>query len=305
MITISKLEKSFDKRGIAGIRGLDLKLEANTILALMGPNGSGKTSLLRMIAGDLKAEGGEIKINGDIGFFAGNVDVENINVQKFLISSVKKEMDEEKKIQLSRDLADTFEFTFQLRQNMHELSSGQRQKILIASVLINRPSIFLMDEPFSHLDPLTRIEILRSLFRYIKDQEMSVIWVTHDLLEAQEFADSLAVMNFGKVEQHESPLDIIKSPKNLFVAKFLGYRNFFTMNDKEILVIPDHAWLIDPDGKNFEITERYPGNQKIHYKLSQDERTFYMTLDYRENFFEVGKVLKLAPNKALCFTIPL
>lgn len=305
MIKISNLEKSFDKRGIAGIRKLDLILNKNEILALMGPNGSGKTSLLKMIAGELDKEGGEISIHGDIGFFQGQMDVENINVQKFLTSSVKKEIDDEKKIQLARDLADTFEFTFQLRQNMHELSSGQKQKILIASVLINRPEIFLMDEPFAHLDPYTRVEILRGLFRYIKEQEMSVIWVTHDLLEAQEFADRIAVMNFGKIEQHDSPLEILKAPRNLFVAKFLGYRNFITQNGNEILVIPDHAWLESSEGEEFEVTSLYPGNQKVHYQLKREERTFYLVQDQRLGVYQIGQKLRLTPNPKLSFRIPL
>lgn len=305
MIKVSNLEKSFDKRGIAGIRKLELDLRKNEILALMGPNGSGKTSLLRMLSGELDKEGGEIIQEGEIGFFKGQSEGENINVQKFLISSVKKEIDEEKKIQLARDLADTFEFTFQLRQNMHELSSGQKQKILIASILINRPEIFLMDEPFAHLDPYTRVEILRGLFRYIKEQEISVIWVTHDLLEAQEFADRIAVMNFGKIEQHDSPLEILKSPRNLFVAKFLGYRNFITQNGNEILVIPDHAWQEDSHGEEYEVTARYPGNQKVHYQLKREERTFYLQRDMREGLLQLGKKLKLIPDPKLSFTIPL
>jgi len=305
MIKIANLEKSFDKRGIAGIRKLDLKLHKNEILALMGPNGSGKTSLLRMIAGELEKEGGEISIEGEIVFFKGQVDVENDNVQKFLTSSVKKEMDEDKKIQLARDLADTFEFTFQLRQKMHELSSGQKQKILIASVLINRPEIFLMDEPFAHLDPYTRVEILRGLFRYIKEQEMSVIWVTHDLLEAQEFADRIALMNFGKIEQDNTPLEILKSPRNLFVAKFLGYRNFITQNGNEILVIPDHAWMESSDGDEYEVVNRYPGNQKVHYQLRREERTFYLVEDQRLRLYSVGQKLRLTPHPQMSFLIPL
>jgi ABC-type Fe3+/spermidine/putrescine transport system ATPase subunit len=120
-----------------------------------------------------------------------------------------------------------------------------------------------MDEPFAHLDPYTRRDFLKGLFTYIKDQNITVIWVTHDLGEAFRFSDVIGLMNFGKFEQLADPLTMTKSPKNLFVAKFIGYRNFFSIKyekdhwvtpwknietsavdqSEEILIIPDHAVL--------------------------------------------------------------
>src|SRR5262245_39902731 len=117
-------------------------------MGIMGPNGSGKTTLLNILAGKIEADAGSFQVDGEISFFPKAESYPEINVQKFLVRSVTLDIDEDKKIQLARDLADTFEFTFQLRQNLSELSSGQRQKVLLSKELINRPAVLLMDEPF-------------------------------------------------------------------------------------------------------------------------------------------------------------
>jgi ABC-type multidrug transport system ATPase subunit len=155
MIRAEKLYKQFDKRGIAGIHHLSFSLDKGEILGIMGPNGSGKSTLIKILSNQIQSESGTFTTEGKITFFPSEDTLPSMNVQKFLVNSVSLEIDDEKKIQLARDLADTFEFTFQLRQNLNELSSGQMQKILLSKELINRPSLLLMDEPFTHLDPFT------------------------------------------------------------------------------------------------------------------------------------------------------
>ena len=168
MIKVTHLTKQFDKRGIAGVHDLSFELNNGEVMAIMGPNGGGKSTLLNLLSQKLASESGEIMVDKTICLFPGSDAPLEMNVLKFLTSSVTLDIEEEKKIQLARDLADTFEFTFQLRQNLSELSSGQKQKILLARELINRPGLLLMDEPFTHLDPFTRKDILRGLFEYIR-----------------------------------------------------------------------------------------------------------------------------------------
>jgi ABC-type multidrug transport system ATPase subunit len=309
MITTSHLTRQFDKRGIAGLHDLSFELEKGKIMGIMGPNGSGKTTLLKILTGEIKSDGGEYKIAGSVSFYPSPEQIENINVQKFLINSVSLEINEEKKLQLARDLADTFEFTFQLKQNFQELSSGQKQKILLAKELINRPSILLMDEPFSNLDPFTRQDILNSLFTYIRHQAMTVLWVTHDLHEAFHYSDVIALMNYGKIEQLGSPENLITSPRNLFVAKFVGYRNFFSVKAKdgrdEVLVVPDLAWEIDPKGTPYQIEKRYPAAQGMEYVLSSGDKTLYFQRSARLPLLEPGTQVLLSVIPHLCLTIPL
>ena len=319
MIRAEDLFRQFDKRGIAGIHHLSFSLNAGEILGIMGPNGSGKSTLLKILANQIKSDSGTFSVDGNVVLFPTNEILPSMNVQKFLVQSVKLEIEEEKKIQLARDLADTFEFTFQLKQNLDELSSGQMQKILLSRELINRPSLLLMDEPFTHLDPFTRKDILIGLFRYIKDQTMTVMWVTHDLEEALKFSDKIALMNFGKFEQLSSPELFMRAPKNLFVAKFMGYRNFFptknsqwgesklTAIEKEdgILVVPDHAWIQDPEGMRFVVKNVIATKQGFETQLEGDSKSIYWFQGPTSLLLKPGAQVSLSPLVKECLHISL
>lgn len=325
MIRAENLYKHFDKRGIAGIHQLSFSLDKGEILGIMGPNGSGKSTLLKILSGQIQAENGSFSTEGRVTFFPSSESLPSMNVQKFLVNSVTLEIDDEKKIQLARDLADTFEFTFQLRQNLSELSSGQLQKILLSKELINRPALLLMDEPFTHLDPFTRVEILKGLFRYIKDQDITVIWVTHDLDEALKFSDKIALMNFGKFEQFSTPIELMKAPKNLFVAKFMGYKNFFstkksgdgwatpwghmTLNDcgseDGILIVPDYAWTFDEKGLPFTVQAIHPSRQGFEVTLSGENRVIHWYQGAATSLLNVKAQVFLSPTVKECLHIPL
>src|SRR5690606_23364844 len=229
---ICDVNKLFDQRAIAGLHRISFEIKSGEVFALMGPNGSGKTTLINIISGTTQADSGTVTIEGELRLFEQR-EVSDQNVQKFLIASNTLDIDEDKKLQLARDFADIFEFTFQLRQNLSELSAGQRQKVMLASELINSPSLLLLDEPFTHLDPHTRKDILSALFEYIRRQGISVLWVTHDLEEATLFADRIGLLNFGKMEQVGKPIDLVRTPRSLFTAKFLGYENFISVTSKD------------------------------------------------------------------------
>lgn len=325
MIRAENLFLKFDKRGIAGIHQLSFTLDKGEILGIMGPNGSGKSTLLKILSEQIKADGGTFSTDGAVTFFPKNENLPSMNVQKFLVNSVTLEIDDEKKIQLARDLADTFEFTFQLRQNLDELSSGQMQKILLSKELINRPALLLMDEPFTHLDPFTRKDILKGLFQYIKDQNLTVIWVTHDLDEALKFSDRIALMNFGKFEQFSTPDMLMKSPKNLFVAKFMGYRNFFStkksdngwstawgmMNLPEldktdgILVVPDHSWEESKTGLPFVVRSIHPVKQGFEIILEHENRLIHWYRGPNAPVLNVNTQVSLSPMVKECLHIAL
>lgn len=278
MISLENVRLRFDPRGIAGLSGVSLSLSEGTITALMGPNGSGKTTLLRILSGELKPESGTVKTEETAVFMKSPEVAANLNVQKYLITRVAAEVDDEKKIQLSRDLADIFEFTFQLRQTIGELSAGQRQKVMLAGELIRNPRLVLLDEPFTHLDPHTRKEIIKALFEYVRRQNMTLLWVTHDLNVAAKFSDKIVLLQHGKIEQEGTPEELIKTPKNIFTAQFVGYHNFFPVkragdkwqtpwgehsfpahikDEDALLVVPDTAWKKAPSDFRVEIEEQY------------------------------------------------
>lgn len=324
MIEVTDLTKKFDTRGIAGLNRLSFKLQKGQVMGIMGPNGSGKTTLLKILSGTLKAHSGSFKTDGPVCLFPSRSIPDDMNVQKFLTSSVTLEIEEEKKIQLARDLADTFEFTFQLRQKISELSSGQKQKILLAAELINRPALLLMDEPFTHLDPFTRRDILNGLFKYIRHQSMTVLWVTHELEEAFKYSDVVGLMNFGKLEQLDAPEKLLKAPRNLFVAQFVGYQNFFPVKSQSdswitpwgnwnhsfsaseaILVIPDRAFRRDKSGVAMNIVERFASRQGVEYELDFDNRKVTLILPPQSPLLELNSTIHLLPLWEECFLIPL
>jgi spermidine/putrescine transport system ATP-binding protein len=323
MIRISDLHKVYDRRGIAGVRGVSFSLEKGTVMGIMGPNGGGKSTLLKLLQGAIQADEGTVSIEGKTVVFPPEEMPENGNVQKLLVSAITLDVDDEKKIQLARDLADTFEFTFQLRQNLSELSSGQRQKVLLARELINRPALLLMDEPFAHMDPFTRGDILRGLFQFIKQQEITVLWVTHERDEALQFSDKLGIMNFGKFEQLDSPFALMKSPRNLFVAQFMGLKNFFpvkregdfwitpwgkksfesSLKDEALLVVPDRSWKLEEDGPPLSLREKIVVSQGMRYVLEYQNQVIHA--EFLISSLPQEEIRFLVPRFEECFLIPL
>jgi len=294
MIDLKEVTKIFDPRGIAGIHGISLEIGRGEVFALLGPNGSGKTTLAKIISQELLADSGQVQIKGSIHQFNLRDLPPGLNVQKYLISQIRLEIDDEKKIQLTRDLASLFEFTFQLRQSTSQLSQGQRQKVMLAAELINSPSIIIMDEPFAHLDPLSRREILKDLFDYLKMKEITIFWISHDKDEAFEFSDQIGILQHGKLEQVASPNDFIKNPRNLFVAKFLGHKNFLALKKTNLgwmspwgeissgiavneayLVLPPTALDVNnSDGLEVKILNLYPGPLFWKIELSWESSLF-------------------------------
>lgn len=328
MIETQELTKIFDSRGIAGIHQLNLQLKEGEVAALMGPNGSGKSTLLNLLRGTLKPDRGSITIKGDITLFQPDQCPQSGNVQKFLVDSVTITDDAEKRIQLTRNLADMMEFTFQLKQDLSSLSAGQKQKILLSSMLINNPRVILLDEPFTHLDPMTRKGILSALFTYIRSQTISVFWVTHDMDEALQFSDKLGILNFGKMEQWGEPQEIIFKPRNLFVAQFAGYSNIFPIRFEDghwmtpwgkwhypnpsgwleaLIVIPASAWEMDENKaisfhvKNFKI-------KQLIWEIQADalDRCFtFMWPDSLKRQIDLKPAFYARPIWAECFLLQL
>lgn len=263
---------SFDKRGIAGLHGIDLHLKPGEVFAVMGISGAGKTTLLKVLAGEITPQG-KIDVPHRVSMMSGASDWGyQGNVQEGLVKAIKRPLTTEQKIQLTRDLADSFEFTFQLKQNASELSEGQRQRVRLAEALIDAPELLLLDEPFAHLDGPLREELLTLLQAYVRERGITTVWVTHQSEDALPWADRLGIMHFGKWEQVNTPEEVFWRPRTLVVAQLLGHRNLVTVNRQDpahhwhtpfgpwnsqgigyqkthlVLSIPPHAFKLDPQG---------------------------------------------------------
>jgi ABC-type multidrug transport system ATPase subunit len=325
MISLENVRLRFDSRGIAGLSGVSVSLSRGTITALMGPNGSGKTTLLKILSGEIRPDSGDVKAE-DATYFGALPEVDaQLNVQKYLTGKARPEIEDDKKIQLSRDLADIFEFTFQLRQKMGELSAGQKQKVFLAGELIRNPSLILLDEPFTHLDPHTRKDILTSLFEYVRRQNLTLLWVTHDLNEGLRYSDRIILLQHGKIEQDGTPEEVITRPRNIFVAQFMGYHNFFPVkksvdgwftpwgmmnfsdapeSEDAYMVVPDTGWeIVSQSPLSVAVKEQYFHDTLKTVIALAGDRTITikgLSLDAKP-----GQSLGLKPRPGVSFLITL
>lgn len=324
MIRLKNVSKKFDHRGIAGVTDINLDIKKGEVFCLMGPNGSGKTTLLNLISKEITPDQGTLETEDGIAFFKSSRENENdsLNVQKYLIQKNTLDIPDEKKLQMARDFADIFEFTFQLRQNFGQLSAGQKQKVELAAVLVSQPSLILLDEPFNHLDPFTRQDIFQTFFEYLNHKEISILWVTHNFDEAFKYSHRMGFMNFGKLVQTGSPLDVLSKPRDLFVAKFLGHENFVTVTkdddqwitpwgplkmdypgNEAILIVPETAWVKGPSPLTTTINKAWTTLQGKKFEIQSGSLRF--TIQSNSYTLSDQDALALVPDFSRVFFIPL
>lgn len=235
-IRVSQVSKSFG--GLKAISDVSLDVQAGTLVALLGPSGSGKSTLLRMIAGLESLDAGRIFINGQE---ATGLSVQERNVgfvfQHFALfkhRTVRQniafglELRQWSKSRINNRVDELLDLV-QLRgydgRYPSQLSGGQRQRVSLARALAVQPNVLLLDEPFSALDAKVRKE-LRGWLRNLQAQtHVTTVIVTHDQEEAMEVADSIVVMNQGRIEQIGSPVEIYDNPASPFVMRFVGEVN--------------------------------------------------------------------------------
>ena len=220
------------------VDNLTLTIPAGSFFALLGPSGCGKTTTLRMVAGLEEPTSGQIKL--------GQEDVTNLPPYKRWVNTVfqsyalfphltiyenvafglrrQKAKDIDNQVKAMLELV---ELTTQAQKKPQQLSGGQQQRVAVARALINEPDVLLLDEPLGALDLKLRRQMQLELKRIQTEVGITFVLVTHDQEEAMTMADTIAVMNEGKIEQMGSPIQIYEHPKTAFVANFLGQTNLF------------------------------------------------------------------------------
>ncbi|NOX14800.1 MAG: ATP-binding cassette domain-containing protein [Epsilonproteobacteria bacterium] len=232
-----KIENLFLKKGSFVLHKLSFEVEKNSYFVILGKTGSGKTMLLEALAGIQKIEG-KIYFKGkditdvppekrNFGFvYQDFILFPNMNVEKNIKYSSRYKKIENKKI-LFDDLVNFLQIKEILKREIKYLSGGEKQRVAIARAIYSRPKILLLDEPLSAVDPTFRNSIMKSLKDIIKRYDITIIHVTHNFREASFLADKVAVMLDGKIMQIGDTFEVLNEPKNLEVAKFLGFRNIF------------------------------------------------------------------------------
>ena len=220
---------------VYAVNHVSLTVEDGEFVALVGPSGCGKTTTLNLVAGLIPMSGGDIYIGDklvtdldpkdrDIAMVFQNYALyPNKTVYKNLAFPLQMRKlpkpEIEKKVMAAAKVLDIEHL---LARKPRELSGGQQQRVALGRALVRDPRAFLMDEPLSNLDAKLRVQMRSELKRFHQDLNATVIYVTHDQLEAVTMADKMAVMNGGLLQQYDSPKNVFDHPVNVFVAGFVG-----------------------------------------------------------------------------------
>ena len=256
-IKLNSLVKNFGGNSLA-VDNLSVTFPSGEFVCLLGPSGCGKTTTLRMIAGLERPDSGEI-FCGDQTYFSSNTgeylktEKRNLGLmfqsyalwphmtvfQNIVFGLDMKNQSSSEKEKRFEELEKLFQLKNLKNRYPSELSGGQQQRVALARMLAVNPNLLLLDEPLSNLDSNLRLEMRAELKRLHQTLGCTIIFVTHDQMEAMTLATSIAVMNKGVIEQLAKPMEIYNNPKSLFVAKFVGspQMNTVDFNDGEQLAI--------------------------------------------------------------------
>jgi multiple sugar transport system ATP-binding protein len=232
-VVLKAVRKCFGEAEV--IAGIDLEVRDGEFLVFVGPSGCGKSTLLRMIAGLEEIGEGELLIDGaranevrpaergaamvfqSYALYPHMTVAENMGFALKMAGVAKAEREQQ-----VRRAAETLRITELLQRLPRELSGGQRQRVAIGRAIVRKPRVFLFDEPLSNLDAALRVNMRIELARLHQTLGTTMIYVTHDQVEAMTLGDRIAVFNRGRIEQLGAPLELYERPANEFVAAFLG-----------------------------------------------------------------------------------
>ena len=267
-IALKNVSKSFGGREV--IPGLDLEIEAGELVVFVGPSGCGKSTLLRLIAGLEEVSSGQLLIDGRDAtqlppaqrglsmVFQSYALYPHMSVRDNIAFPLK--MAGRRKSMIERkvnDAARVLNLQDYLDRKPRELSGGQRQRVAIGRAIVREPVAFLFDEPLSNLDAALRVNMRMEIAELHQQLGATMIYVTHDQVEAMTLADRIVVLNAGRVEQVGTPLELYRSPATLFVAGFIGSPRMNLLGGAEaarygattIGIRPEHFSLSSSGGK--------------------------------------------------------
>ena len=234
-ITIENLEKIYPGAESATIKDANLKIEDKEFIVLVGPSGCGKSTLLRMIAGLEEITSGVLQIAGermnelspkdrDIAMVFQNYALyphmtvfDNMAFGLKLRKTPKAEI--KQKVEHAAKILD---ITHLLDRRPKDMSGGQRQRVAIGRSIVRDPKVFLFDEPLSNLDAKLRVQMRAEIKKLHRDLDATIVYVTHDQIEAMTMGDRIVVLKDGNVMQFDTPMNLFNNPQNKFVAGFIG-----------------------------------------------------------------------------------
>lgn len=267
-IELKQVTKSFGD--VQVIPPLDLTIEDGEFTVFVGPSGCGKSTLLRLIAGLEDITSGHIEIDGKDAtnlvpakrglamVFQSYALYPHMSVRKNIAFPLKMaRMDQAAIKKRVEGAAQVLNLTAYLDRRPGQLSGGQRQRVAIGRAIVREPSAFLFDEPLSNLDAALRVGMRMEISELHKKLDTTMVYVTHDQVEAMTMADKIVVLQAGVIEQVGSPLELYRAPRNIFVAGFIGSPKMNLISGAEaanqdahtIGIRPEHIDVVESGGQ--------------------------------------------------------
>ena len=234
-VRLEGVRKIYQDGGHIAVHGVDLEVTDGELVVLVGPSGCGKSTTLRMIAGLESITDGKLYIGNrfvndvppkdrDIAMVFQNYALyPHMTVRENLAFALRlrklSQLEIDRRV---RQAADTLGLQEVLERKPRQLSGGQRQRVAVGRAIVREPAVFLFDEPLSNLDAKLRVQTRREIAKLHRDLGATMIYVTHDQVEAMTLGDRIVVMNAGRVQQVDTPLALYDRPANRFVAGFIG-----------------------------------------------------------------------------------
>ncbi len=287
-LSLTNIDKDFNGHSV--IKGLNLEIAEGEFMVFVGPSGCGKSTLLRMIAGLEQLSAGDMRLDGvaiqdlppanrgiamvfqNYALYPHMTVAENIGFTLKMAGMPKSQIND--KVMIA---AKALQLEGLLTRYPKELSGGQRQRVAIGRAIVRKPSIFLFDEPLSNLDAALRVQMRIEITRLHQSLKNTMIYVTHDQVEAMTMGQRIAIFNAGRIEQVGVPMDLYERPANEFVAGFLGTPkiNFMAtsanVSSKELILLGHHVLSDLPKNWNWEAASKVAriGVRPEHWHLSE------------------------------------
>ena len=295
-LKIENISKIFEKE--RGIKNISFQLEKGELVSFLGPSGCGKTTLLNIIGGFVKNDSGSIYLEDKditecppekreiVTVFQNYALFPHMNVVENVKYGLKyRGYNKEEQIKLAKEYLKIVGLEGYEKNSVGELSGGQQQRVALARALVLQPKILLLDEPFSNLDAKLKIAMREEIKELQKRLGISMIFVTHDQEEALSISDRIVVMSNGEIVQIGKPEEIYYSPKNRYVAEFIGKINFLEIGNKR----PEEIKMRRNNSGDAVILNREFMGATTLFVVERLEKKIYVTISGEEALkYKVG-----------------
>ncbi|MGK5059588.1 ABC transporter ATP-binding protein [Janthinobacterium sp. LB2P49] len=276
-LSIRSIRKVYTN-GVEVLKGIDIEIKDGQFLILVGGSGSGKSTLLNMVAGLESVTSGEILIDGkvvndlppkdrDIAMvFQSYALYPSMTVRENIAFGLNvKKVPKAEQEEIVARVAETLQITHLLDRRPAQLSGGQRQRVAMGRAISRKPSLFLFDEPLSNLDAKLRVEMRAEIKLLHQRLKATIVYVTHDQIEAMTMGDLIAVMKDGVVQQLGTPQEIYDNPANLFVAGFIGSPSMNFVTVKPVIEGNEVFVAIENAGKSLRLALPFAADKLRSY----------------------------------------